>query len=388
MAVRRRTDTGKWVYRTVVKLPSGKTKRIFGTPTINTKAKAEEAERDHVARTEKPPKPDAPLFSAWFNGRFWSEWVIARKNKPSEIESKRSVYRNHLELAFADMPLDEIGVAEVARFRGKLISEVDKHGEPVRGEKTVNNILGVLSKALHYAADVDVIAKAPRVGIYKVERPEIEAWEIEEYAALAAAARAYKVEWWLAFCLAGEAGLRVGEVKAMKWDRIDFRARTITVAEQIRHGVTGTPKGGTRRTVPMTEALYGALHTHRAKSGYVVRDSDIGPVSDNSAEWAITAICGRAGLPTRKWHTLRHSFGTHAALLGVNPWRLMSWMGHKRIDETMRYVHVAETHARQVSVAILEAAGAEPNPDRRILLQLGARGTYVALTPSRKKKSK
>jgi hypothetical protein len=28
-------------------------------------------------------------------------------------------------------------------------------------------------------------------------------------------------------------------------------------------------------------------------------------------------------------------------MLGVNPWTLMTWMGHKTITETMRYVHVA-----------------------------------------------
>src|SRR3569833_3046429 len=43
----------------------------------------------------------------------------------------------------------------------------------------------------------------------------------------------------------------------------------------------------------------------------------------------------RLRLPERGWHVLRHSFGTHAAMLGVNPWQLQTWMGHKRIDETM-----------------------------------------------------
>lgn len=33
----------------------------------------------------------------------------------------------------------------------------------------------------------------------------------------------------------------------------------------------------------------------------------------------IQRICGRAGLPARLFHTLRHTFGTHAALFGVNP---------------------------------------------------------------------
>jgi site-specific recombinase XerD len=48
------------------------------------------------------------------------------------------------------------------------------------------------------------------------------------------------------------------------------------------------------------------------------------------------------------FHRLRHSSGTHTALFGVNPWRLQAWMGHKRIDETMLYVHVAETHRRDI----------------------------------------
>ena len=63
----------------------------------------------------------------------------------------------------------------------------------------------------------------------------------------------------------------------------------------------------------------------------------------------------RCRLPEKRWHT----FGTHAALFGVNPWRLQSWMGHKRIDETMIYVHVAENHRREVPEPVLEAAQSE-----------------------------
>jgi site-specific recombinase XerD len=55
-------------------------------------------------------------------------------------------------------------------------------------------------------------------------------------------------------------------------------------------------------------------------------------------------------LPVHYWHRLRHCYGTQAALFGVNPWRVQSWIGHKRIEETMLYVQVAETHARNVWV--------------------------------------
>jgi hypothetical protein len=57
----------------------------------------------------------------------------------------------------------------------------------------------------------------------------------------------------------------------------------------------------------------------------------------------------------------------------VNPWRLQTWLGHKRIDETMLYVHVAETHARELPEAVQEAGQSELDPDKRIIAMLGAR---------------
>jgi hypothetical protein len=105
-----------------------------------------------------------------------------------------------------------------------------------------------------------------------------------------------------------------------------------------------------------------------------VRNLDGTQKSDGQANAVILRICRRAGLPEKRWHTLRHTFGTHAALFGVNPWRLQSWMGHKRIDETMIYVHVAENHRREIPQPILDAAEAETDPDRRVLAMLAARG--------------
>jgi hypothetical protein len=125
----------------------------------------------------------------------------------------------------------------------------------------------------------------------------------------------------------------------------------------------------------MTPRLLAALKSlDVVRTGYVIRSRDGAPKTDGEVASALGRICVRAGLPERSWHTLRHSFGTHAAQLGVNPWSLMTWLGHGRIDETMLYVHVARNHKRQLPVEVLSAAGAERDPDRRILLMLGARG--------------
>jgi integrase len=391
MPIRRKSD-GRWRYRHVVHYPDGTRERINGSaPThINTKAAAEQAMLDHIERCLHPERvplrKGCPTFKEWFHGRFWTEWVLGRKNKPSEQREKTVIYDCHLGPRFGEMALDEITVAEVARLRADLVAKD-------LGEKRINNILAVLSKALKYAVDVELLVKAPKIGMFKVERPEIVAWDFEQYPRILTAAKAEGDEWYAAVCLAGEAGLRVGETKALRWrEDVDLVARTIIVNQQTCRGKTGTPKGRTRRTVPMTTTLHDALKRMSVvREGFVVRNLDGFAKTDSEARRAIERICRRAGLPVRQWHTLRHTFGTHAALFGVNPWRLQTWLGHKRIDETMLYVHVAEAHGRDWPEAVLEAAQIEIDPDKRIVAMLGARtelrGKTVAKAPTGKTKT-
>ncbi len=372
MATYRDDRDGRWRYRATVRMPDGRSVRISGTSSVHTKQAAQFAERAHIERTVNPPPPpplEVPTFRDWFHGRYWDEWVIGRKNKPSYQDAKRSIYKHYLDAFFGDMKLDQIKVGEIARFRAELVR---------RGltDKYINNILAVLSKPLHYAFDVELIPRAPKVGLFRIEQPEIVFWDFAEYARLLAAARALGPSELSAVVLAGEAGLRVGEVKALRWrEDVDLIARTVTVNQQMRQGVVGTPKGRTRRTIPMTETLFAALKALRVvREGYVIRDL-VGHAKHNENQIKILSyrVCRKAGLPERGWHTLRHTFGTHAAMLGVNPWRLMSWMGHKLINETHRYVHIAEAHYRDTPPVVLAAGEGEVNPDRRIIKQLGAR---------------
>jgi integrase len=394
MSVRRDPRTGGWFFRTTVKAPDGKRQRLYGTPGVPgpyhdlaaTKVGAQEAEQRAIrsaftsatGAATPPAKKEVPTFDEWFNGRFWTEWVVARRNKPSEVEAKKSIFKVHLGPAFGGMALDEIDVPAIARFRAKLI-------QAKKSDKRINNILAVLSKALAYAEQARVLSSAPSVGMLKVERPEIVAWSLEEYARLLAAAKALDPMWYAACCLAGEAGLRIGEIRALDWRRdVDLVAATITVNQQTRRGQTTTPKGRTRRTIPMTETVLTALKAlSTIRTGYVIRDVDGAALNDNATKYHCYRICRAAGLPERGWHNLRHAFGTHAAMFGVNPWKLMLWMGHKRIDETMLYVHVAEAHMRPVPEEILRTQRGHDDPDRKVIAMLGARclvwrGSHVA----------
>ncbi|MBX3155533.1 MAG: tyrosine-type recombinase/integrase [Deltaproteobacteria bacterium] len=158
-------------------------------------------------------------------------------------------------------------------------------------------------------------------------------------------------------CLAGEAGLRSGEVKALRWrEDVDLIAKTITVNQQTCYSETTTPKGRTRRTIPMTATLekaLRALETIREGSSCGTWTAARRPMARRTRRSSESA--GAPGYGRSAGIRLRHCFGTHAALFGVNPWRLQSWMGHKRIDETMIY-DVAETHRREIPEAVLEGA--------------------------------
>jgi hypothetical protein len=46
------------------------------------------------------------------------------------------------------------------------------------------------------------------------------------------------------------------------------------------------------------------------------------PAAEAVLKRGIYKVCRRAGLPERSWHSLHHTFATHAARFGVNPWRL------------------------------------------------------------------
>ena len=90
---------------------------------------------------------------------------------------------------------------------------------------------------MKYAVDCELIGKAPEIGMFKVERPEIAPWDFEQYARLLAAARVEGPDWYAAVCLAGEPGCRIGEVKALRWrEDVDLVAKTILELASARLG--------------------------------------------------------------------------------------------------------------------------------------------------------
>lgn len=378
----RRDRRGQWRFRKVLKLPNGTKRRISGTPVINKRWAAEKAEETailQVLEAAAQPKTlkEVPTFETWFLGRYMTEWCQAQNNKPSTVAEKRSIFEHHLRGFLGPRRLDAIDVATVQEMKAAMSERGNRYDKPI-SLKTRNNVLAVLSNALRYAEEVGLIDEAPRIRPYKFERPVIECWELDEWRRFLEAARREGRGMLAAALLAGDAGLRLGEILGLRWEDLDLVAGRLMVTRQIRKGVEGTPKGGRRRSVPMTASLVSALKAlPQVRVGRVICAAAGEPVAEAVLKHGVYRVCRLAGLPERSWHTLRHTFATHAARFGINPWRLQAWLGHSTINMTMRYVHHVEEHHRPIPNDVLAAGNAMTDPDERVLAMLGARSPHA-----------
>lgn len=350
-------------------------------PRFKTKRESDTDEASFFKELEKQKRRPAgvPKFGEFFLKQFWEEWVIAEDNSPSEQESKTDIYENHLKEVFEKMPLDKVDVSEINKFKAaKLKAGFTK--------KTINNMLAVISKPLHYAHAIHLIDRVPRMGMYKIEQKEIEYYSFDEYVRILNAAKADDPRWYAAVCLAGEASLRRGELAEVRWrEDIDMVAKTVTVNRQIRDGKVGPPKGKKRRTIKMTNRLHEALKAiPTVREGLVLyhegtrkwsRTEPGTQYTGKMMENGLARICRLAGLPGSGWHKLRHTFATHAAMFGADPWSLMTWMGHKNLTQTMRYVHLVKNHERQIPEVVLQAQQGILDRDKMVLAMLSARGS-------------
>ncbi len=111
----RRTKGGRWIYREVVKKLDGTRERIEGRAPRhnNTKVAAQQALLDHIERClhpeRVPSRKECPSFKEWFHGRFWKEWVIGRRNKPTEVKSKEFIYEGQARVRCAPARRDRHG---------------------------------------------------------------------------------------------------------------------------------------------------------------------------------------------------------------------------------------------------------------------------------------
>lgn len=153
-------------------------------------------------------------------------------------------------------------------------------------------------------------------------------------------------------------GLRMGELRGLKWKDIDFDNRTIDVKRQLTSKITGspsltiTPKSDSSiRSVHIPNVLYVELKkwndSRRLKKKYNKNwqvFGDYGTVHENTIRRYLRKAAVRAELPHVTPHNLRHSYVTLLYQKGVAPEVIKEQLGHSSIQVTLDiYNHITSS---------------------------------------------
>ena len=287
---------------------------------------------------------------------FWPDFIAghckANRQKPSGIERKQCVFRNQLATLY-EKPLDEILNADVQALKASMSAL-----QP----KSMNNVLTTLATCLRFAGEMEKIpAMACRIKLLKVQSRTAGWHERADYGRLVDAAGKIDPRIHALVLLGGDAGLRRGEIIALKWSDLDFTRNLVHVRRSIWNGQETEPEGMHARIVPMTTALRGALQKARHVRGERVLYSDAGEAISNKIvrNW-IERAERRAGLPaTGAIHILRHTFCSLLAAEGATPKEIQELAGHQNIGTTMRYMHLSPS-SRVTAIKLLDRARSRP----------------------------
>jgi len=301
----------------------------------------------HEQQEEKPEPPRMPTL-AEFCQRFITEYAVANRLKPSTIENKKILIRSYLVPVLGAKALDAITETDVQRLKAAFADHAPA---------SVNNMLTLLSTVLKAAMEWKVIESVPTIRMLKKQEQRFDYYEDAAYDRLVRAAAASDLRCLLVVLLGGDAGLRGGEIVALKLKHCDLRRGVINVEENEWAGHIGTPKGNRTRQVVMTSRLRVALSemakTQRGPEARVILRDDGTPASKRVVDCWLYRAQQAAGLAKKGPHILRHTFCSRLALRGATPKAIKELAGHVHSSTTDRYLHLAPS-ALKTAIDLLD----------------------------------
>jgi integrase len=324
--------------------------------------------------------------------REWLRYVEHdRKRRPSTIADYRWIVERRLLPDFGELALETVTTQRIDNWRVELVAAggiADGEGLSAR---TINKYLGVMHSILRraqrvYGLAANAAAWAERQPVSRSgDFDVLSAAEVEALARAARDGRHRKppkhptgFEWRAKlrqqdqqdaaiFLTAAYAGLRLGELRSLRWRDLDFGKRLIHVRHSYVMRNEDAPKSGRVRSVPMIDQVAAALDQLSRRNGWtgeeglVFVNSTGEHIEDSALRRRFYAALKAAGLKHIRFHDLRHSFGTLA--VQVFPLTdVKAYMGHTDIATTMIYVHhVPQVDAAEkLSMALRDASTVAP----------------------------
>lgn len=294
-------------------------------------------------------------------------WLYNVKRVDKDIKASTfarydSAYRNHIKV-YTDicrMPMAKISSAKMQSLVTSMFEDEEKTGATI--EATVK----VWKMFFSWAVDEGYLVKDPTRNLSlpgdRQEEKPIEIFTEEERQTIINYMDETCYEYDTIIKLGFATGMRMGELLALRWDNVsdkDIEVRSSTAivthvdakGNRTRKRENWDPKTkNAYRYIPLLGSTSDMLKEHRQKqkdffeknsiadAGFVFTSLAGTQVDASNLRESYAAMLRRAGVPYRKFHTLRHTFATEAIRRGVNVKDLQMLMGHSDISMTYRYV--------------------------------------------------
>ena len=143
-------------------------------------------------------------------------------------------------------------------------------------------------------------------------------------------------------------GLRIGEIVALRWKRVNLLRGTIEVAESYSDGEFGSPKTrSSNRVIPISDFLRALLESHRAGTKCTAQNDLVfctptgTPLNQkNLYNRVLAPACDRIKQPRVSWHSFRHVHATLLSDTGESLKTAQSLLGHSHLETTLAvYTH-------------------------------------------------
>jgi integrase len=257
-----------------------------------------------------------------------------RRYRPATIRSYRQAGETYLKPRLGHLKLGEVHRTDVQKVVDRM------HRDGLSGS-TIRNKLDPLRVIYRRALQDDEVSRSPaeKLRLPAMATKPRSVANVERAAALLdALPDGERAAWATAFY----AGLRIGELRALRWRNVDFEAGVIRVVAgwDDHEGEQETKTEAGARTVPLVGRLRSELVRHKLAAGRDADDLVFGRT--RSAAFVRSTLRARA---IKAWtaaelapltpHEARHTCASYLAAAGLTPKEAQTAMGHADIRTTL-----------------------------------------------------
>ena len=298
-------------------------------------------------------RSDAGATVAEVAERYMREHVAVRC-KPTTVRHCRHTLDRHLLPALGSLPLGEIGREKVAALQYSL------HETPVMANKVVDMLSRLFNMAEAWGIAPEGGNPCRFVRKYK-ERSCERFLSEEEFRRLGRVLDEVEAEGKVcshavaAFRLLMLTGCRRNEILTLRWEDVDLEAGEL----RLRDAKTGA------RSVALSPAARRVLADlpRLSDNPWVIAGAKPGArLSNLNNAWVV--IRARARLDDVRIHDLRHSFASRALALGESLPMIGKLLGHRKVQTTARYAHLARDSVKASAARIAESLRADMAGER------------------------